>query len=119
MAETDSGGREDRVQKVLKARQDEIFDSVSRSVAALLDVDATALSPETVMLDLGAQSLDFVDLVFRLQRAFGIAMPRELAVTDMQTLQVFVEGVASGLADRETSEEQIAEPKTTILSKQD
>ena len=46
-------------------------------------VDALGVDPEEVTLDasltsdLGAESIDFLDIVFRLEKAFGIKIPRE------------------------------------------
>ena len=80
-------------------QQTQIWATVSAAVAELLRVEPTQLTPETALLDLGAQSLDFVELVSRLERAFQIEMPRELAVPEQQTLQSYVLAVAAGLAN--------------------
>jgi acyl carrier protein len=43
-----------------------------------LGVDDDEVKPEaTLMGDLGAESIDFLDIVFRLEKAFGIKIPRE------------------------------------------
>ena len=85
--------------EVLARRQTEIWNTVRTSVAELLNVDPAGLSPQTVLLRLGAQSLDFVDLTLRLERVFKIPLPRTLAISEEQTLQSYVLAVASALAD--------------------
>jgi acyl carrier protein len=43
-----------------------------------LGVDDDEVTTEaTLMGDLGAESIDFLDIVFRLEKAFGIKIPRE------------------------------------------
>jgi acyl carrier protein len=42
-----------------------------------LSVEEDEVTPSTTLLgDLGAESIDFLDIVFRLERAFGIKIPR-------------------------------------------
>src|ERR1700751_4234717 len=53
--------------------QEEIYSKVS----ATLDVDEEDIKPtSTLQGDLGAESIDFLDIVFRLEREFGIKIPR-------------------------------------------
>ncbi len=57
--------------------QDEIYDKVSATLVEALNVDEEDISPEaTLQGDLGAESIDFLDIVFRLEREFGIKIPR-------------------------------------------
>lgn len=43
-----------------------------------LGVDDDEVTPQaTLMADLGAESIDFLDIVFRLEKAFDIKIPRE------------------------------------------
>ena len=43
-----------------------------------LGVDEDEVTPDaTLMADLGAESIDFLDIVFRMEKAFGIKIPRE------------------------------------------
>jgi acyl carrier protein len=56
---------------------DEIFGRVARVLVDSLNVDEDDLSPTaTLQGDLGAESIDFLDIVFRLEREFGIKIPR-------------------------------------------
>jgi acyl carrier protein len=55
-----------------------IYEKVSATLADSLNVDAEEIRPEaTLQGDLGAESIDFLDIVFRLERGFGIKIPRE------------------------------------------
>src|SRR3974390_225328 len=57
--------------------QDEIYTKVSATLVEALNVDEDEIKPEsTLQGDLGAESIDFLDIVFRLEREFGIKIPR-------------------------------------------
>lgn len=56
---------------------DEIFEKVQATLVDALGVDEGDVTPEaTLQGDLGAESIDFLDIVFRLERNFGIKIPR-------------------------------------------
>jgi acyl carrier protein len=56
---------------------DEIYQKVSATLVEALNVDEDEISPDsTLQGDLGAESIDFLDIVFRLEREFGIKIPR-------------------------------------------
>ncbi len=58
--------------------RDKIFQEVSAVMVDALGVDDEEVTAEaTLMGDLGAESIDFLDIVFRLEKAFGIKIPRE------------------------------------------
>lgn len=58
--------------------RDEIFQKIQGVLVDALGVDEDEVTPEaTLMGDLGAESIDFLDIVFRLEKAFGIKVPRE------------------------------------------
>jgi len=58
--------------------RDEIFQEVQEVLVDALGVDDDEVVAEaTLMGDLGAESIDFLDIVFRLEKAFGIKIPRE------------------------------------------
>jgi len=60
------------------AYQDSIYRKVSAVLGASLNVDEEVITPtSTLQGDLGAESIDFLDIVFRLERAFGIKIPRD------------------------------------------
>ncbi len=57
--------------------RDEIFEKVKAALVDALGVDEDEVSPTATMVgDLGAESIDFLDIVFRLEKAFGIKIPR-------------------------------------------
>jgi acyl carrier protein len=57
--------------------QDEIYTKVSATLVEALNVDEEDVKPTaTLQGDLGAESIDFLDIVFRLEREFGIKIPR-------------------------------------------
>ena len=57
--------------------QDEIYNKVSATLVEALNVDEDEIKPtSTLQGDLGAESIDFLDIVFRLEREFGIKIPR-------------------------------------------
>jgi acyl carrier protein len=56
---------------------EEIYGKVARILVEALNVDEDELTPEARLQgDLGAESIDFLDIVFRLEREFGIRVPR-------------------------------------------
>src|ERR1043165_1703394 len=56
---------------------DEIYRKVSETLVEALNVDEDQIQPgATLQGDLGAESIDFLDIVFRLEREFGIKIPR-------------------------------------------
>ena len=58
--------------------RDEIFQQVQEVLVDALGVDNDEVTTQaTLMGDLGAESIDFLDIVFRLEKAFGIKIPRE------------------------------------------
>src|SRR6478672_10535505 len=57
--------------------QGEIYRKVSAALVEALNVDEEDVIPQaTLQGDLGAESIDFLDIVFRLEREFGIKIPR-------------------------------------------
>ena len=58
--------------------RDEIFQAVQEVMIDALGVDDDEVTGDaTLMGDLGAESIDFLDIVFRLEKAFKIKIPRE------------------------------------------
>ncbi len=57
--------------------QDEIYEKVQTTLVDALGVDEDDVTPDaTLFKDLGAESIDLLDIVFRLERNFGIKIPR-------------------------------------------
>ncbi len=72
--------------------RDEIFEKVRTALVDALGVDEEDVVPEATMVgDLGAESIDFLDIVFRLEKAFGIKVDRgELFPEDVLSSSEFV-----------------------------
>ncbi len=57
--------------------RDEIYDKVKAVLVDALGVDDEEITPSAIIKDdLGAESIDFLDIIFRLEKAFGIKIPR-------------------------------------------
>jgi len=57
---------------------EDIYAKVKEDLVDALGVDDEEITPEaTLMGDLGAESIDFLDIVFRLEKVFSIKIPRE------------------------------------------
>jgi acyl carrier protein len=78
--------------------RDEIFTKVQGVLVDALGVDEDEVTPKaTLREDLGAESIDFLDIVFRLEKAFSIKIPRgELFPEDLDTLRNDPNFVAGG-----------------------
>ena len=57
--------------------RDEIFAQIQSTLVDALGVDEDEVTDEATLTDdLGAESIDFLDIVFRLEKAFNIKIPR-------------------------------------------
>ncbi len=57
--------------------QDEVFSKVRTALVDALGVDEEEVKENATLVgDLGAESIDFLDIVFRLEKAFDIKIPR-------------------------------------------
>ncbi len=72
----------------------EVFSKVQDVLTDALGVDAAEVSSEaTLQGDLGAESIDFLDIVFRLEKAFAIKIPKgELFPDDILNNPDYVAG---------------------------
>lgn len=60
-----------------------IFPKVADIMADALGCDLEEVKPDSSLIeDLGAESIDFLDIVFRLERGFGVKIPRGKIVED-------------------------------------
>jgi acyl carrier protein len=75
------------------ATDEEILGRLINVLVAALGVDEEDVRPSATLLgDLGAESIDLLDVVFRLEREFGIEVPRG---------ELFPDPPQGGRADRE------------------
>ena len=72
--------------------RDEIFQTVREELADVLAADVDDVTENATLAgDLGAESIDYLDIVFHLERAFNIKVPRdELLPTDILTSADYV-----------------------------
>ncbi len=72
--------------------RDEIYNKVKDVLVDALGVDEEDVKPDAKLRDdLGAESIDFLDIVFRLEKAFGIKIPRgEMFPEDIFTNPAYV-----------------------------
>src|SRR3954468_20292664 len=71
----------------------EVFTKVQTALVAVLGVQVGGVSLQARLVgDLGAESIDFLDIVFRLEKAFDIKIPRgELFPEDILTNAQYVQ----------------------------
>jgi acyl carrier protein len=84
--------------------KEEVFEKVRTALVDALGVDEEEVTKEATLVgDLGAESIDFLDIVFRLEKAFDIKIPRgELIPEDVLTNSTYVKDglvTESGLAE--------------------
>ena len=83
--------------------KEETYKKVAEVLIDALGVEDDEVTPEATMIgDLGAESIDFLDIVFKLEQAFGISIDREELFPDdiltsseyLQDGKVTADGVA-------------------------
>lgn len=84
--------------------RDEITSKVRQALVDALGVDEDEVKPTArIGADLGAESIDFLDIVFRLEKAFNIKIPRgDLFPDNILTSEDFVQNgklTQKGLAE--------------------
>jgi acyl carrier protein len=56
--------------------EDELFRKIQETLSGALGVDKGEIRPESSLVrDLGAESIDFIDIIFRLEKTFDIKIP--------------------------------------------
>lgn len=86
---------------------EDIFEKVQAALVDALGVDDDETTRDATLVgDLGAESIDFLDIVFKLEKSFDIQIPREeLSPEDILTNSQYVQdGVvtADGMAELKT-----------------
>ncbi|MFH0983046.1 MAG: acyl carrier protein [Planctomycetota bacterium] len=87
----------------MPATREEVFKQVEEVLIDALGVDEEEITEKATLTgDLGAESIDFLDIVFRLEKKFSIKIPRgELFPDDIVNNPDYVEGgklTAAGIA---------------------
>jgi acyl carrier protein len=72
--------------------KDEVFEKVQAALVDALGVDDDEVTPDATLVgDLGAESIDFLDIVFRLEKTFDINIDRaEMFPEDILTNAEYV-----------------------------
>ena len=69
--------------EITKTDVDAIYGTVAKTIADALGCELDEVKRDASLIDdLGAESIDFLDLVFRLERAFKVKIPRGKIVED-------------------------------------
>jgi acyl carrier protein len=64
-------------QKITQDQIDAVFPKVAETMADALGCEVEEVKPKASLIeDLDAESIDFLDMVFRLERAFKVKIPR-------------------------------------------
>jgi acyl carrier protein len=100
--------------------RDEILGEVKEVLVDALGLDDDEVTEAaTLMGDLGAESIDFLDIVFRLEKSFGIKIPRE-ELFPAESLMNNPEYVTSGkLTEKGMAELKAKMPHTDITAFQE
>jgi acyl carrier protein len=86
--------------------EETVFEEVKKAIAETLNSDKESIRPESSLIrDLGAESLDFLDINYRLEQAFGIKMARHFILEHIE--EMFGEGSAID-ADSRITEKAIS-----------
>jgi acyl carrier protein len=73
--------------------EEQVFNELKKAIVETLRVDEAAIKPESSLInDLGAESLDFLDVNYRLEQAFGIKLARHFVLEHVE--EMFGEGSA-------------------------
>jgi len=92
------------------ATRDEILDKVRETLVDALGVDDDEVTPQArLSADLGAESIDFLDIVFRLEKAFNTKIPRGELFPEN-----FAAADASLVADGKVTAKGLAELKSRM-----
>ena len=99
--------------------RDEVYEKVRDVLTDALGMDDDEISPEaTLQGDLGAESIDILDIVFRLEKAFTIKIPKdELFPTDMLDDPQYVDGDRMTAAGLETPKASMPHADLTEFAK--
>ena len=70
-------------QAISQAQIDEVYPKVAQIVSDALGCELDEVKPQSsLIVDLDAESIDFLDPVFRLEKGFGVKIPRGKIVED-------------------------------------
>lgn len=72
---------------------DDVAKFVRDSIAEQLDISTAQIQLSSTLIGLGAQSFDFVDLIFTLERAYSINLPRSFLLPDYYPISTLIDAI--------------------------
>jgi acyl carrier protein len=67
--------------------EEKVIGAVKKAIVETLGIEEDSITPESsLMKDLGAESLDFLDINYRLEQAFGIKMARHSLIEHIEDM---------------------------------
>ena len=85
--------------EITKDEINAVYPTVAETIADALGCDLEEVKPDASLIDdLGAESIDFLDMVFRLERAFKVKIPRGKIVENARGTLAEAEFEQKGLA---------------------
>src|SRR5208283_854793 len=75
--------------------ESEVFDKFAQIVAKSLRIDASQIAPDTQLTDLGAESLDLIEITMETETQFHIFLP------DKSILETAVEVFGPGILEKD------------------
>ncbi len=88
--------------------EETVLQELKKAIVETLNADESSIQPESSLInDLGAESLDFLDINYRLEQAFGIKMARHFVLEHIEEMY----GEGSAIDDNG----QLTEKAVTLL----
>ena len=85
------------------AARDAVRAVVRQCVARILEREEGPIPNDRTLVDLGADSFNFVELVVMLERELSVTLPRRYGIPDTQTVETFVDAVLESRAAGESA----------------
>jgi acyl carrier protein len=79
---------------------EDMYNTVAGIVADVLDIDPCDIGDNATLLELGAESLMFVEIVLKLESLYGIHIERSYALPNAHTVADYIKAVHVGLAQK-------------------
>lgn len=68
-----------------------MFEKVAQILADYKDLDASTITPESTLADLGIDSLDTAELIMNMEDEFGVTIKMDQPVADVQGIVKLIE----------------------------
>ena len=77
--------------------RDDLLSEIRLRIAEVLDLNPDVVQPGVALIRIGAQSFDFMHLAFRLEKAYGIRLPRSITIPGDHTVEDYVAAVTASM----------------------